>query len=44
MGSVTGIDNDNGLIEAIRLGVFSVDTGTSGTVTYDNFVSWTGNP
>ena len=44
MGSVTGIDNDNGLIEAIRLGVFSIDSGTSGILAYDNFVSWTERP
>jgi hypothetical protein len=38
---VSGLDNDTALIESVRLGaVGGTLTGTSGTVSFDNFISW----
>jgi len=35
------IPNAGRVIETIRFGLLGVDTATSGTITYDDFVSWT---
>lgn len=43
-GEVTGIQNDQRRIEEIRFGAMGVDDGTSGTIVYDDFASYTASP
>ncbi|HVQ30331.1 MAG TPA: hypothetical protein VMV21_12160, partial [Vicinamibacteria bacterium] len=39
IGSLTGLDNDTGAIEAVRLGVLGLTQGTAGTLYFDSFES-----
>jgi hypothetical protein len=39
MATLTGIDNDQSVIESVRMGALSIKTGANGTPYYDQFES-----
>jgi hypothetical protein len=43
-GSVAGIDNDDGALDFVRMGVLSVKSGASGTMYWDEFASRRATP
>lgn len=43
-GAAIGIDNDTRRIESVRIGAIRVRDGTSGTLSFDNYVTWTELP
>lgn len=43
-GSATDLDNDRRMLGSIRLGAFGIDDETSGTLAFDNYVTWTDSP